>query len=45
MSALLNRITKSAVTRVITVDVGDMPKSKFQGFMQRLKDKMEQKQL
>lgn len=43
MSALLNRITKSAVTRVITVDVGDMPKEQVQGFMQRLKDKMEQK--
>lgn len=43
MSALLNRITKSAVTRVITVDIGDMPKEQIQSFMQRLKDKMEQK--
>jgi len=43
MSALLNRITKSAVTRIITVDVGDMPKEQVQGFMQRLKDKLEQK--
>ena len=43
MSALLNRITKSAVTRVITVDVGDMPREQVPGFMQRLKDKMEQK--
>jgi hypothetical protein len=43
MSALLNRLTKSAITRVITIDVGDMPKEQVQGFMQRLKDKMEQK--
>ncbi|MCK9470190.1 MAG: portal protein [Bacilli bacterium] len=43
MSALLNRVTKSAVTRIITVDVGDMPKNQVQVFMQRLKDKLEQK--
>lgn len=43
MSALLNRITKSAVTRIITIDVADMPKEQVQGFMQRLKDKLEQK--
>ena len=43
MSALLNRLTRSAVTRIISVDVGDMPKEQVQGFMQRLKDKLEQK--
>lgn len=43
MSALLNRLTKSSVIRVLNVDVGDMPKEQVQAFMQRLKEKIEQK--
>lgn len=43
MSALLNRLTKSSVVRVLNVDVGDMPKEQVQAFMQRLKEKIEQK--
>lgn len=43
MSALLNRLTKSSVVRVLNVDVGDMPKEQVQNFMQRLKEKIEQK--
>jgi len=43
MSALLNRLTKSAVVRILTVEVGDMPKEQVRNFMERLKDKIEQK--
>lgn len=43
MSALLNRLTKSSVIRILNVDVGDMPKEQIQAFMQRLKEKIEQK--
>ena len=43
MSALLNRLTKSSVVRVLNVEVGDMSKEQVQTFMQRLKDKIEQK--
>lgn len=43
MSALLNRLTKSSVVRVLNVDVGDMPKEQVQVFMRRLKEKIEQK--
>lgn len=43
MSALLNRLTKSSVVRILNVDVGDMPKEQVQAFMQRLKEKIEQK--
>ena len=43
MSALLNRLTKSSVVRVLNVDVGDMPKEQVQVFMKRLKEKIEQK--
>lgn len=43
MSALLNRLTKSSIIRVLNVDVGDMPKEQVQAFMQRLKEKIEQK--
>lgn len=43
MSALLNRLTRSAVVRILSVDTGDMPKEQVQAFMQRLKDKIEQK--
>ena len=37
MSALLNRVTKSAVTRIITVDVGDMPKKSSSGIYAKIK--------
>ena len=43
MSALLNRLTKSSVVRVLNVNVGDMGKEQVQLFMQRLKEKIEQK--
>ena len=43
MSALLNRITQSSVVRVLNIDVGDMPKEQVQNFLQRLKEKIEQK--
>lgn len=43
MSALLNRLTKSSVVRVLNIDVGDMPKEQVQNFLQRLKEKIEQK--
>ena len=43
MSALLNRITQSAVIRVIGVETGDMPSEQVQVYLSRLKEKMEQK--
>lgn len=43
MSALLNRLTKSSVIRILNIDVGDMPKEQVQTFIQRLKEKIEQK--
>lgn len=42
-SVLLNRLTKSAIVRILNVDVGDMPKSQIKNFLARLKDKIEQK--
>lgn len=42
-SALLNRLTKSAVVRILNVDIGDMPKEQVNAFMSRLKEKIEQK--
>jgi hypothetical protein len=42
-SALLNRITKSSVVRMISVEVGDMPKEQIGGHLQSLKSLMEQK--
>lgn len=42
-SVLLNRLTKSAIVRILNVDVGDMPKEQVQNFMDRLKAKIEQK--
>ena len=42
-SILLNRLTKSSVTRVVGVEVGDMPKEKVQDTLQRLKTLVEQK--
>lgn len=43
LSALLNRLTKSSLVRVLSVDIGDMPKEQVQSFLQRLKEKIEQK--
>lgn len=40
---LLNRITKSALVRILTVEVGDMPQDQVRPFIQRLKEKIEQK--
>jgi hypothetical protein len=42
-SALFNRITKSSVVRMISVEVGDMPKEQIGGHLQSLKSLMEQK--
>lgn len=42
-SVLLNRITKSALIRVVAVNVGDMPKEKVEAVLGRLKSKIEQK--
>ena len=42
MSALLNRLTQSSVIRIITVNVGDMSKSKVEAFLHRVKTKIEQ---
>jgi hypothetical protein len=43
MSALLNRLTKSSLIRIMNVEVGDMPKEQVRVYIQRLKEKMEQK--
>ena len=43
LSTLLNRLTKSSVVRILTIDTGDMPKEQVQTFTQRLKEKIEQK--
>lgn len=42
-SALLNRITRSSVTRQIAVEVGDMPKEQTQMTLRRVKELFEQK--
>lgn len=42
-SVLLNRLTKSAIVRILNVDVGDMPKEQVNNFIMRLKEKVEQK--
>ena len=42
-TVLLNRITKSALVRILTVEVGDMPSEQITPFIQRLKSKIEQK--
>jgi hypothetical protein len=42
-SALLNRITKSSVVRMISVEVGDMPKEQVGAHLQSIKSLMEQK--
>lgn len=43
MSALLNRLTRSSLVRIINVQVPDMPREQIRGYIQRLKDKIEQK--
>lgn len=40
---LLNRITKSSTTRIVQVEVGDMPQPKVIDTMQRMKSLVEQK--
>lgn len=42
-SVLLNRVTKSAITRLINVEVGDMPKEMVGPHLQGIKALMEQK--
>ena len=42
-SILLSRLTKSAITRLINVEVGDMPKEDVQRLLMRIKSLMEQK--
>lgn len=42
-SILLNRLTKSAIVRILNVEVGDMPKEQVADFLERLKSKIEQK--
>lgn len=42
-SLLLNRITKSAITRLINVEIGDMPKEMVGPHLQGIKQMMEQK--
>lgn len=42
-SILLNRLTKSSITRIVNVEVGDMPKEKVQDVMHRVKQTIEQK--
>ncbi len=43
MSALLNRLTQSSVVRILNIQVGSMPKEQVQNYIQRLKEKIEQK--
>ena len=42
-AVLLNRITKSALVRVVSVEVGDMEKSDVRTLLQRIKQMIEQK--
>ena len=42
-SVILNRVVKSALVRVINVEVGNMPKEQVRNYIARLKDKIEQK--
>lgn len=42
-SILLDRVTKSSIVRVISVEVGDMPKTQVQNHLQSIKSLMEQK--
>lgn len=42
-TVLLNRITKSALTRILQIEVGDMPQYKVKAVMDFIKSKLEQK--
>lgn len=42
-SILLNRVTKSAIVRVVGIPVGNMPKDQIVNYIQRIKEKIEQK--
>lgn len=42
-SVLLNRITRSSLVRIINIPVNDMPKEQVRSYVQRLKEKIEQK--
>ncbi len=42
-TVLLNRVTKSAIVRILSIEVGDMTKNQITPFIQRLKSKIEQK--
>ena len=42
-TVLLNRVTKSAIVRILSIEVGDMPKEQITPFIRRLKEKIEQK--
>lgn len=42
-SVLLNRLTKSAIVRILNIDTGDMPKERINNLIQRLKSNIEQK--
>ena len=42
-SILLNRVTKSAIVRILGVEVGDMPKEDIAGHLQGIKSLIEQK--
>ena len=42
-SILLSRVTKSAIVRVLNVEVGDMPKEQANELLSRLKSQIEQK--
>ena len=42
-SLLLNRVTKSALVRILQVETGDMPKSEREAFLRRIKNMIEQK--
>ena len=42
-SVLLNRVTKSSIVRLISIEVGDMPKENVTKTLQRIKQMIEQK--
>ena len=42
-SILLNRITRSAIVRILNIEVGDMPKEKAMSTVSRIKQNIEQK--
>jgi len=42
-SVLLNRVVKSALVRIVNVEVGNMPKEQVRNYISRLKSKIEQK--